>query len=188
MINLNEEKFESKELKVFNGGEAGVALNVTMKVEKKKTTDNENMPDYKLILVDENGGEVNKGFYADFEEKSEGFLVFFVKEMKHLFNLVGVEWPTQIESYEKLLHLTMKTVHENAGNKKFNTAVTYGRTEKPSRYLQIPSCLSIVEETNKNPYLGKNPLMTRMEPDEIEIKPKDDANTGCEDSSDDLPW
>lgn len=184
MINLNEEQYENKNVKIFNGGEAGQVKGVTLTVSKKASTDKENAPDYKVIVTDVSGAEINKAFYKGFTDWKDSRLTFFVKEMKHLIGVVGVEAPKEIASYDALLELAMKTVATNAKGKKFNVAVSYGTLDRPSKYLGINSCFAIGDATS-TPYIGKNPQMTRVEPDEIIVT----GEQGSEDTGgDDLPW
>jgi len=64
MFNLNDSSFDAKEAAViFNNGEAGIAENVTLTVNKKKPEDKEGSPDYKLTFTDENGGSCNSSFW-----------------------------------------------------------------------------------------------------------------------------
>ena len=48
---------------IFNGGNAGIAENVTLTINKKKPEDKEGSPDYKLTFTDENGGSCNSSFW-----------------------------------------------------------------------------------------------------------------------------
>ena len=186
MINLRDEEYADNSVKVFNNGVAGEVVGVTMKVSRKTPADNEKAPDYKITTVESNGAIVEKGFYRDFTNWKESRLNFFVKEMKHLYNLMGVEFPTQVESYEILLDWTMSTVSNNCTDKKFNVFVSYGTPDYPKRFLEISSCFQI-EPEGKSPYKGKNPLMERPNPDNIEIT-GDSTAVDQSSSASDLPW
>lgn len=165
-INLNDSQYDLKTIKIFNGGDAGVVNGVSMKVEKRKATDADNMPAYKLILTDANGGEINKGYFGVTDKTSEAAAKFFVTEMKHLVHLVGKELPATVESYDQLLNTAMRTVFDNIGDKTFNVFVSYGTKDKPNKYLQIASAFSIVSSTEK-PYFNPKAQMTKIEPTNV---------------------
>lgn len=166
MINLNDEKYADKGVKIFNGGKAGAANGCTMTVVRKADTDPDNAPLYKIILTDVSGAEINKGYvFANFDNSSEKQLDFLVRECKHLINLVGGKQLDQVESYRALVDYAMKTVRENAVGKKFNVAVSYGTTDYPKRFLEISSALAIVKDTEAA-YINPKYIMVRPEPTE----------------------
>jgi len=168
MINLNDEKFEQKEIKIFNGGEAGVVKNCNVRVEKKSADDAENAPDYKLFVIDETGAELNKGYFKgnlnDMSDKQEQF---FVREMKHLSKVFRVDdkMPAQVASYEELMDVTMKLCNKNQDNVKINVAVCYGNVDYPRRFLEIDGFWGIQNVEDGIPRLGKKALTERPDPD-----------------------
>lgn len=159
-INLNDAQYELKSVKVFNDGVAGVAKNCKIRVERRKAEDADNAPKYKVILTDEAGGEVNKGYFGNFDKSSPKALEFFVKEMKHLANLFEVKLPDAVDSYDTLLNETMKGCHSAMQGKLVNVAVSYGTAKYPNKYLQVASAFSITA-TSETPYLGADALMVR---------------------------
>ena len=165
MINLNDSQYELKTVKIFNGGDAGVVNGVSMRVEKRKPTDADNAPLYKIILTDSTGAEINKGYF-DVSNGSEAAKKFFVTEMKHLVHLVEKEHPASVESYSQLLDITMRTVHENVAGRAFNVFVSYGTAQYPSKYLQVGSAFDIVK-ANEKPYVNPKALLTRVEPTQV---------------------
>jgi hypothetical protein len=166
LINLNDSQYDVKVVKIFNNGVAGVANGCSIRVEKRKPTDADNAPLYKIILTDEAGAEINKGYFGNFEKSSDAALTFFVKEMKHLASLVGFELPGNVESYSDLLNVTMKGVNDNCTGKFVNVFVSYGTKDRPKKYLEIASSFSIVKSTDK-PYENPKAQMTRLEPTAI---------------------
>lgn len=163
VINLNDAQYEVKSVKVFNGGVAGVVKNCGIRVERRKADEADTAPKYRVIVVDSEGAEVNKGYFGNFEKSSPKALEFFVKEMKHLAGLFKVELPATIDSYNSLLDITMRGCFENTASRLVNVAVSYGTTSYPSKYLQIASAFSITP-ISETPYLGPNALMVRPEP------------------------
>lgn len=167
MLNLNDSQYEVKSTKFFNNGVAGIVNNCKIRVERKKATDPENAPKYKVILTDENGGEVNRAYFGIKPDSSDGLKTFFVKEMKHLANIFGATLPEQIESYDALLSFVMKAGYETEGKLSVNAVVDYGTTKYPSKWLGLSSGFSIVLATEV-PYVKPDMLMTRPEPTQQE--------------------
>lgn len=163
VINLNDAQYEVKSVKVFNGGVAGVVKNCGIRVERRKADEADTAPKYRVIVIDSEGAEVNKGYFGNFEKSSPKALEFFVKEMKHLAGLFKVELPATIDSYNSLLDITMRGCFENTANRLVNVAVSYGTTKYPNKYLQIASAFAITPIT-ETPYLGPDALMVRPEP------------------------
>jgi hypothetical protein len=168
MINLNDERFEEREFKIFNGGEAGVVKGCSVRVEKKTANDTENAPDYKLFVTDETGAEFNKGYFkGNLDDMSEGQEQFFVKEMKHLAKVFRVQdqLPTQVASYEELIDTTMKLCNKNQANVKVNVAVCYGTVDYPRRFLELDGFWGIQNVEDGVPRLSRKALTERPEPD-----------------------
>jgi len=180
-INLNDAKYDVTANKVFNGGKAGVVNNCKIRVERKKADDADNAPKYKVILTDEAGGEVNKGYFDGFEKMSDKAKDFFVKEMKYLSSLFEVKLPEAVESYGALLDATMRGCFDNMPGKLVNVAVAYGTVDYPKRFLQVESAFSITS-TSETPYLGPKALMIRPEATPAP------ANTGATSSTASDPW
>lgn len=163
MINLNDSQFDVKTVKIFNNGVAGIANGCSMRLEKKKASDADNAPAYKLFMVDTMGAEINKGYFPVKEEASDVAKTFFVKEMKHLAGLVSAELPATIESYNQLMDVVMKQAFEKSAGKLFNVFVSYGMKTNPKKYLEIGSAFSITT-ANEQPYINPKAQMTRIDP------------------------
>ena len=128
-INLNDAQYELKNVKVFNNGVAGVVKNCTVRVERRKATDSDSAPKYKIIVIDSETAEVNKGYFNNFDKSSDKAKEFFVKEMKHLAHLFDFALPASVDSYDALLDETMKGCFNNTEGKLVNVAVSYGTTK-----------------------------------------------------------
>ena len=153
MINLNDSTFDAKEGKaVFNGGNAGIANDVTLSVDKKKPEDKEGSPDYKLTFTDADGGSCNSSFwtitkatdYATIEEQiqKQG------KVLKHILHAIyGKDFQLpQFQSAAEMLNGCMKLIREglpNAG--KFRIFANYGTTSSVKQYIQPRSWVPFME-------------------------------------------
>ena len=167
-INLNDAQYEvAAGVKIFNGGIAGVVNGVKVRVERKKATDADNAPKYKIILQDADGGEMNKGYFDgnDKPEKSDAAKGFFVKEMKHLAGLFDVKLPDNIETYDGLLDVVMKGVYDK-GETILNVAVSYGTIDRPKKFLEIGSAFNICKQTERA-YMNPKFQTTRVLPDAV---------------------
>ena len=143
-FNLNDSSFESSVV-IFNNGVAGKVENVTMSVEKKQPGDADNVPDYKLIFKDVNGGLVNQGFYyhknnemydakrnADLERWTVGRVLSAAKAVVAK-DFVFPEVSTSKEALDSLF----KLIKDNSEGKPLNVFVTYGTIQKPSQYIGL---------------------------------------------------
>lgn len=153
MFNLNDSSFDAKEAAViFNNGEAGIAENVTLTVNKKKPEDKEGSPDYKLTFTDENGGSCNSSFwyiekatdYATIEEQvqKQG------KVMKHIIHcLYGEKMPTVSgDTSRAFLDSCMKAIRDGlAQGGKFRIFANYGSTQSVKQYIQPRSWVPFME-------------------------------------------
>lgn len=174
MINLNEERFEDKEIKIFNAGNAGVVKNCNVRIEKKSADDHENAPDYKLYVTDDAGGEVNKGYYKqdDFQRASNPGKAeeMYVKDMKHLAKVFRVQdqLPAQVNSYGELMDITMKLCNKNQDNVKVDVAVCYGTKQRPNKrgYLEINGIWDIQNSEDGGVRMRPNMLTERPQPDD----------------------
>ncbi len=171
MINLLDSKFEDKSFKIFNGGNAGVVEGCGFRVEKKSREDADNAPDYKIVFVDANEGELNEGHYVPKDDDSDKRKGFFVKNMLHLIKQFGVPAIDSVDTYKSLLDYTMKGIKDvQDGDIKLNVAVAYGNDDYPSKYLKVDGFWGIMNAINGKPSLSKNALTVRPT--------EDDAPTG----------
>lgn len=143
-FNLNDASFGGGAT-VFNNGNTGKVENVRMSVLKKSSTDPDNSPDYKLIMTDVTGGQVNQGFYYhknnelyDAKKNSdlETWLVSRVHSAAKAVVPTDFEYP-MYETSKEALDSLFKIIKDNCDDKLVNVYVTYGTTNKPSQYLGL---------------------------------------------------
>ena len=144
MFNLNDKSFDGG-VAIFNGGNAGKVNNVTMTVEKKKATDPDNAPDFKVFFKDEAGSLINQGFYyhknneMNSEQKNrdnEGYLVGRVLSIAKA--TVGKDYVfEQFNTSKEAIDYLFKLINDNCEGKSYDVFVSYGTTAKPSQYLGL---------------------------------------------------
>ena len=144
-IDLNGKDFEGGTA-IFNGGNAGLAKDVTISVAKRKVDEPENYPNYKLIVKDSDGLEISQGFYyftpnpQKDEAHNEKRATQEVSRVLHLARAVmgaDYDFPADIASVEQAYDVLFALVKDNAEGKKFNVFTTYGTTMRPSKYLGV---------------------------------------------------
>ena len=157
MFNLNDKSFDGGSA-IFNGGNAGKVNNVKITVEKKKSTDPDNSPDYKVFYKDEQGAIINQGFYyhkdnALYDDKknkdNEVYLVSRVLSIAKTIvekDYVFAEYQTSKEAVDGLF----KLINDNSVDKIVNVFVTYGTINKPSQFLGL-RYFSFVETVDASP-------------------------------------
>lgn len=135
-FNLNEKVAGSA---VFNNGNAGKAVGVSITVEKRKVDEPDSYPDFKLVVTDESGGvPINQGFYIN-EEDDDKRKQMTYQRVKSIADAVVPEdyvYP-EVNGYTDAINTLFKTIKENADGKKVDVFVTYGYTAKPSKYLGL---------------------------------------------------
>lgn len=167
-INLNDSQFDSKDVKIFNDGEAGLVEDVTVEIQKKGSDDKENAPEYKVIFTDASGQSCNRAYwyldssneYYENQLKSQG------KTLKHLIHAVcgkDTEIP-EFKDTKDMLDKCMKMVKD--GLKKgdtFRVLATYGTTMKPSQYINVRSYVPFIES------MSVDASETRLAPGNIDV-------------------
>lgn len=175
MINLNDSSFDAKEVKIFNGGVAGIVNNVTVSLEKKKPEDKEKAPDYKVIFTDESGASCNTSFYYVTEPTQyatvEKQIANQGKVLKHLLHAVispSFQFP-QFDTPKAMLDGCMMTLKQNAvQGAKFRIFCNYGSIQSPKQFLQPRSWVPFIESmsvTESRLEVGKIDQMERIEAD-----------------------
>ena len=196
MINLDDKKYEVKDVKIFNGGNAGIVKGCNVRIEKRGADEDTKLPLYKLIFPDNKKAQLHDSIFNNFDNMSEKALEFFVRKMKHLAKVFRVDdkLPSRVASYDELLDITMRLCHKNSSNIKVNLAVCYGTKANPSRYLMVDGFWGIQNAEDTIPVLSKNALLERPEADDdnpISIGGKSSGGsntTGSDSSIDDLPF
>jgi hypothetical protein len=154
MFNLNDASFDAAEGKaIFNDGNAGVAENITMVVEKKKPEDKPNSPDYKLTFTDSKGGSCNTSFwYVDKDTEYSTIAEQIQKQgkvLKHVIHAIygdDYQFPNGFNSAKELLDGCMLLIRTGlATGGKFRVFANYGSTQGIKKYIQPRSWVPFVE-------------------------------------------
>jgi hypothetical protein len=186
----NAEDFGVKEVKIFNNGNAGIAKDVALRVDKKPDGDTSNQPDYKLYAVDANG-EVNEGFYySDDEEKFRKY------QSQKLINLargvMGNDYKFEnFKSPAEALDKIMLLVKQNSVDKKYNVVVCYGTKRRPDKFLKFKSFNKFVQDVEFKQELKaeNNDQMVQVTPDAAQADANPFAdNIGGSEEKTDSPW
>ena len=173
-INLNDAKFDAKDIKIFNDGKAGIVENVKLEVEKKSATQTNNTPDYKINYID-SVGSVNQGFYyidpndAKFDSK----IKLQGTALKHILSTLhfNMEMPKlNFSTTKEMLDNMMSLITKAAANNPVRLAVCYGTTLYPSDYLRVKTFPPFMESmaialSDSKLTLGRNDLQFKIEKD-----------------------
>ncbi len=179
MINLNDNSFQEKVVKVFNNGEAGKVDNVSIvRVEKAgvnydKTGDN--VPDYRIIFGDSEGVEINQAWWYLAKRENEtgdAYKARFEREISRLLHIARAvlggdfDFP-QVANEKEALDVVVKLIKENVAGKKFSVFANYGTKQRPSKYLNLRYFNFIEPGDSKPTRLRVSPQdqLTRIEAD-----------------------
>lgn len=194
MINLNNEEYKTKEFTPFNGGEAGIAMNVNFNVVRKTAEDKPNAPDYKLIFTDDDGGQVNRSFWyvdEDAIKKNENAIVNQGKTIVHLWHAAkgkSADIP-QFKNPVEMLDMTMAMLRDET-RLKVNVAVDYGTKDYHKSFLEVkffvPFMEIDVDETKL--FLSKSAMTSRNTPDDTDSVFVFDKEDSAKDSSKEVNW
>jgi hypothetical protein len=190
-ININDEKYNDKPLNpIFNGGVAGVAKNISARVEKKKDGDSDNAPKYKIIFTDENNGEFNKGYFDNVDGASQKAQDYFVREMKHLLRESNTKTEKEkYTSYSEILDDTMKILYKEMPKNKYNVAVSFGSKDFPKRFLELDGFWGLRNiDSDLMPNLTKDALRVRPMPDNEETVNNDLVDTDGDITEEEVDW
>lgn len=194
MIDLNEEQYESRDIQIFNDGNAGSVDNVDVRVEKKGAGVTDNTPDYKLVISDEKG-EINEGFYYQksldptvADEDSPGWKNYQARKLRALIKgVMGEDFEIPpFNTPTEGLDTIMQIVAKNVAGKKFRVFATYGTTRRPSQYLQLKSFGNFVERMSNedtNLKAERSDLLERPE-----VGPTSSSVVDAATSEGGVPW
>lgn len=173
MLDLNNIKNE--EFVVFNGGVAGSVSNVGVTVEKKKSSDHMNAPDYKVIFTDQNGGTCNVGFYYPTKMDNQTKEAFDrgvnmnlrrIREIVDALGLKDYKFPA-VSSVKEAYDVFFTVIRDNSEGKLVKVYCNYGTTVRPSIYLSPRFFSFCKENTESQVFLPDNrDVMERIVPDE----------------------
>lgn len=175
-FNLNDSSFDGS-VAIFNNGIAGKVNNVKVVVTKKTAVDADNAPDYKVVFSDPIG-DVNVGFYyptpnpqndekrnKDLEGWTIGRILSIAKSLLPK-DFVFQEFNEQSKAKEVIDYL-FSLIRQNSESKTVNVFVTYGTTQKPSKYLGLRYFDFVESSDTTVSRLAKKPadMMERIEAD-----------------------
>lgn len=156
---------------VFNNGAAGRVDNLKLRVEKKEASDTSNQPDFKVFVTQENGAEINQGFYYPDDNTDQDRLNQLMSRITSIakavtpddfmFESVEGKSPRQIVDY------VFDVIAKNSGNALVNVFTTYGTVNNPKKYLQF-RYFNFIERADTTPstlFARGNDQMTRVEAD-----------------------
>jgi len=188
MLDLNSKEFKTGSA-IFNNGAAGKVDNNTIEVARKKAEEPDTYPDFKLIVTDEAGNNLNQGFYypKDSTQKSEAdnkkratIEVSRVLHVAHAVVGTDYEFPA-VKTAKEAIDMLFKLISKNAGDKKFNVFATYGTKGYPSKFLGLryftfiePSDLQGVPSRLK---VGMGDQMERLQEDAPSKAPSAKSST-----------
>lgn len=140
MFNLNDSNFGGG-VTVFNNGMPGKVNNVKISVVKKSAIDPDNTPDYKIVVTDEAGSQVNQGFYhfdasTAKNPKMEQWLVQRVHSIAKAVVPADHVYP-EVSTSKEALDVLFKAIRDNAEDRLVNVYITYGTLQSPSKYLGL---------------------------------------------------
>ena len=176
MIDLNSKEFKGNTY--FNNGIAGKVNNVSIKIVTKEP--NTRQPDYQLVMED-TLGSINEGFYYPTPnpqwdtKRNDEYINRMIARLMYLGravmgqDYVFPEVNTVKEAYDSVFGL----ISQNSEGKKFNVYVTYGTTNKPSKYLGLRFYDFIEPVSNEVSILmpKASDMLERVKPD----APKDNS-------------
>lgn len=175
-FNLNDKSFDGS-VAIFNNGIAGKVNNVKIAVNKKTAVDPDNAPDYKVVFSDAIG-DVNVGFYyptpnPQYDEKRnkdlEGWTIGRILSIAKSVLPKDFVFEVFDESAtsKQVVDYLFKLIKDNSEGKTVNVFVTYGTTQKPSKYLGLRYFDFVESSDTTVSRLAKKPadLMERIEAD-----------------------
>jgi len=182
MWNTNDEAFDEKDVKVFNGGKAGEAICVAS-IVPKGSGDHAEAPDWKIIFTDKAGAITDRGFYTDEPEESPNnwkrkALEDDIVALKHMIRVtLGEEalnnLPANANTYKEFFNIYLNILKAGGfQGKEFVVFVTYGyaKTEndlsiKKNSFIKPRKYPSFIRNHADAPMLEKaGDVMTRYNP------------------------
>jgi len=172
-FNLNDGGFDGS-VSIFNNGIAGKVNNVKIAVNKKTAVDPDNAPDYKVVFSDAIG-DVNVGFYYPvanplFDEKRNKDLEGWT--IGRILSIAKSVLPKDFvfenkDTVKEVVDYLFSLIRQNSEGKTVNVFVTYGTTQKASKYLGLRYFDFVESSDTTVSRLAKKPadLMERIEAD-----------------------
>ena len=143
---------------IFNNGDAGRVVGVTVEVKKKGVDyqdEGKNKPDYQTVYTDASGASTNEGFYYLNEKTHNSQYGDFNKAVEKQWNKFAtvinaaggdptIQAATSTEMLDKMAMLTKTAVT----GKSFNVFTNYGTKQNPKKYLQVRSWVPFIESSD----------------------------------------
>lgn len=201
MINLNEDQFDGGgNVKIFNGGKAGVVENTTMSVSRKKPEDKEGSPEFKLNFTDTTGATCSTSFWSVEKETAYKSIDQQIqaqgKVLKHVLHAIygkSFEIPG-FPTAKAMLEGCMKLINEGLKSNptlQFRIFANYGTPDYSKSFIQPRSWVPFVEPmtvaiADTKLVQGDLDGMVRLTKDELAPASADSLISGG--TSDDDDW
>jgi len=187
MINLNDDQFDGGgNVKIFNGGKAGIVDNVKVSVVRKGKDDKPNSPEFKLNFTDPTGGTCSTPFWVVENETQYKTVDELIqaqgKVLKHILHAVyGKDFSIPaFGSAKEMLSGSMKLIHDGlAAAPSFRMIANYGVPSYSKAFIQPRSWVPFMEPmsvdiADTRLALGDLDCLTRLTKDEIPAGNTDD--------------
>jgi len=181
-INLNDDKYDVKNVEIFNNGKAGKAVGELKVWKNEEKEPGSTYPDWYLEVTNETGS-INKGIYYPDEngEDYEKWAKITGQEIRHIFRAVFGDKELPIfETMKEAVDKVLSAVAKKNGHK-VRVALTYGTRRKPKRYLQIRQFTPYIESADVSE--DKSELKLDSNFDQLE-RLDDDVKSDTQDVSD----
>lgn len=183
-INLNDSKFESKQFRPFNDGQAGIA-----EVRVSEISQNSEKSHWFIIFEDSNGAQLRdyQSYIPDEHPRFGEMLQAQGTVLRHYWEIVvGNSNIPDFENAKDMLDRVMSVLRENINGKSFRLAVDYGNGSRHSQYLQRKRYVPFIENATDEPSALKLDYNSHTEPasDENSEKPVQSVQSLNSDSDD----
>ena len=188
MINLNSDSFKSKQVKVFNNGEAGKVRNVKVSVTKRQPDEPTNRPPYNVFYEDGTGAKLKQSWFyftpkaGAGEEKlarDQQILIGRLLTLAHAVCGEGVVFE-EARDINHAVDIIMASIRENSSEALVNVFVTYGNDYKASQYLEVRffDFVEVATTPDSGSRLRKKPVdvMQRIMPDAAPVEEASPSN------------
>ena len=146
---------EGNGVAIFNNGDAGKVLGVTVEVKKKGADyqdEGKNKPDYQVVYTDSTGASTNEGFYYLNPTTHNAQFGTFEKAVEKQWNKLasiitsaGGDPTIQANTPNEMLDKMASLVKAAVPGKSFNVLTNYGTKQSPKKYLQVRSWVPFIE-------------------------------------------
>lgn len=149
MINLNSTEFESKSIKPFNNGQAGI-VNCTISSVDKDSEKNR----WIITYTDEGGGQL-RDFYTYLDTNNENFEKYLQgqgRTLRHLWKeIVGDDELPVFKTPVEMLDTIMSVIKTRSKSVPFRLVVDYGSGDYHNTNLNRKKFVPFIEKAIKDP-------------------------------------